>query len=179
MTLRPAKQRDLPTCMEMFDELNRLQSPWRVFPPRPGIREEVENRYRAALQDPDALLVVAEEDGAVVGMAEGHLHRPSTFSDQVAVELSSVFVSPGYRHRGLARSLTAEVARFARRRGAAILTLKSFAQNEEATEAWGRIGFRPRVLQMVATSEELAAEPEPGEHQSPPTRESSPGASRS
>jgi GNAT superfamily N-acetyltransferase len=142
--------------MEMFDELNRLQAPWRVFSPRPGLPREMERTYRAALEDPDAHVVVAEDDGRVVGMAVGHVHRPSSFSNELAVELSSVFVHPTHRHRGVARALTEEVAGFARGRGVERLTLKTFAQNEEAIEAWRRMGFEPRTLQMTATIDRLA-----------------------
>jgi hypothetical protein len=35
------------------------------------------------------------------------------------------------------------------------VTLRTFAQNEEAVEAWRRIGFEPRALQMTAPPERL------------------------
>jgi ribosomal protein S18 acetylase RimI-like enzyme len=155
MEVRRAEERDLPACLAMFEELNRLQGPWRVFTPRPGIEEEMARSYRAALEDPDAVLVVVEDGGDLVGMAAGHVHRPSTFSEQRAVELSSVYVRPSHRRRGLGRTLTAEVARFARQRGVDRVTLRTFAQNEEAVEAWRRIGFEPRALQMTAPPERL------------------------
>jgi ribosomal protein S18 acetylase RimI-like enzyme len=141
--------------MEMFTELDRLQAPWRVFPPRAGLAGEMERKYHAAIADPDALLLVAEEEGKVVGMAAGHVHRPSTFSTELAVEISSVYVRPSHRRRGVARALTAEVARFARRRGVDRMTLKTFAQNEEAVGAWARMGFEVRSLQMTASVERL------------------------
>ena len=139
----------------MFGELNRLQAPWRVFAPGQGIEEEMAQRYRATLQDPDALLVVADDCGDVVGMAAGHVHRPSTFSEEIAVELSSVYVRPTHRRQGLGRALTAEVARFARRCGVGRVTLRTFAQNDGALETWRRIGFEPRAVQMTARPEDL------------------------
>jgi ribosomal protein S18 acetylase RimI-like enzyme len=155
VTVRRAEERDIPACLAMFDELNQLQAPWRVFAPRQGIGNEMAQRYRAALQDPDALLVVADDGGDVVGMAAGHVHRPSTFSEEIAVELSSVYVRPSHRRRGLGRALTAEVARFARQCGVSRVTLRTFAQNDEALEAWRRIGFEPRAVQMTARPERL------------------------
>jgi hypothetical protein len=77
--VRRARESDLPSCMAMFEELNVLQAPWRVFPPRPEMPSEMRRRYEAAVDDPDAALMVAEEDGRVVGMAAGHLHRASSF----------------------------------------------------------------------------------------------------
>jgi ribosomal protein S18 acetylase RimI-like enzyme len=148
--------------MEMFAELDRLQAPWRVFPPRSGLAVEMERTYQAALADPDALLLVAEQEGRAVGMAAGHLHQPSAFSTEMAVELSSVYVRPSHRRQGVARRLTTEVARFARSRGVDRITLKTFAQNEEAVEAWARMGFESRALQMTATIDRLERPEPPG-----------------
>lgn len=110
----------------------------------------MQHRYRADLADPDALLILAEQDGQVVGMAAGHLHKPSTFSEELAVELGSVYVRPEHRERGVAAALTAQVARFAGERGVRRITLKTFAQNEEALLAWRGLGFEPRMIQMTA-----------------------------
>jgi ribosomal protein S18 acetylase RimI-like enzyme len=159
--VRWAEDKDLTACMAMFEELNALQAPWRVFPPRPGMPSDMQRHYRAALDDPDAALVVAEDDGRVVGMAAGHVHRASSFSDDLAVEISSVYVAPTHRRRGIARALTAEVARFARDRGVARLTLRTFAQNEEAVEAWRRMGFETRSLQMTAPADGVGDAPDP------------------
>lgn len=153
--IRPATEEDLPAVMLLFDELATLQEPWRVFTPRADLRDEMRHRYRADLADPDALLVVAEQDGQIVGMAAGHVHKPSTFSEDLAVELGSVYVRPAYRERGVAVALTAEVARFARDRGIGRITLKTFAQNEEALQAWRRLGFEPRMIQMTGSVEHL------------------------
>lgn len=155
ITIRRAEERDLRACLAMFEELNRLQRPWRVFAPRRRIKEEMARSYRAAVEGRDAVLVVAEDSGILVGMAAGHVHRPSSFSEEAAVELSSVFVRPSHRRRGLGRALTSEVARFARDCGVERVTLKTFAQNEEALEAWRRMGFEPRALQMTAPAKRL------------------------
>jgi ribosomal protein S18 acetylase RimI-like enzyme len=153
--IRPATEHDLPVLMDLFDELAAFQQPWRVFTPRPNLADEMRGRYRADLDDPDALLVVAEHDGQIVGMAAGHLHKPSMMSEELAVELGSVYVKPSHRERGVAGALTAEVARFAGERGVERITLKTFAQNEEALVAWQRLGFEPRMVQMTAPVERL------------------------
>jgi GNAT superfamily N-acetyltransferase len=153
--IRAATENDLPAIMQLFEELARLQKPWRVFTPRPGLGEEMRRRYQADLADPDAHLVVAEQNGEIIGMAAGHLHKPSFFSEELAVELGSVFVRPEHRERGVGAALTAEVARFGRERGVWRITLKTFAQNQEALAAWERMGFEPRTLQMTARVEQF------------------------
>jgi GNAT superfamily N-acetyltransferase len=153
--VRRARERDLPGVLEMSAELSRLQEDWRVFTPRAELGEELARSFQAALADPDAILVVAERDGHLAGMASGHVHRPSLFSTVRAVELASVYVRPEHRRRGLARALTAAVARFARDRGIERVTLKSFAQNEEGLAAWQALGFEPRTVQMTAPADRL------------------------
>lgn len=155
MRIRPATEGDLPAVMRLFHELASLQESWRVFTPRPNLSEEMRRRYQADVADPDALLVVAELDGEIVGMAAGHLHKPSSMSEELAVELGSVYVRREYRERGVAGALTGEVALFAQERGVQWITLKTFAQNEEALLAWQRLGFEPRMVQLTAPVERL------------------------
>lgn len=150
VSVRQATEGDFPVLMRMCEKLAILQEPWRVFTPRSNLSEDMERRFHADLADPDALLVVAEREGRIVGMAEGHLHKPSMMSEELAVELGSVYVEPEHRERGVARALTADVARFAGERGVDRITLKTFAQNEEALVAWERLGFQPRMVQMTA-----------------------------
>jgi GNAT superfamily N-acetyltransferase len=151
--IRQAYPDDVAVAMELFEELDRLQLPWRVFPPRPTTLAEVEERYRGALDDPDAAFLVAEDEGRVVGMALGILGRPSSYSNEEAVELSRVFVRPEARRRGVGAALAGAVAEFARARGIRRITLKTFAANEGALAFWKRLGFQPRIVQMTAAAD--------------------------
>src|SRR5690348_11981384 len=134
---------DLPVVMELFAELAEWQREWRVFPLRDSVGREMERRYRLALSGaPDEALFLAEDgDGRVIGMAEASVIRPSSFSDEPAVELSSAFVRPEARRHGVARTLTAAVAGFAREAGVERVSLRTFAANEPAVEAWRALGF--------------------------------------
>ena len=156
--IREARAADLPAVLELFELLAEHQAGWRVFPPRDGFRRGMEGRYRDVIQDETSTLIVAEVGGTVLGMAVGQLNRPSSFSDEMALEVSSVVVRAGHRGRGIARALTAELARFARRQGARRLTLKTFAGNREALRAWERLGFQARMVQMTAAVDDLDPE---------------------
>jgi GNAT superfamily N-acetyltransferase len=161
--IRKARAEDLPQAMELFDELDRLQRDWRVFEPRPDLRGEAEARYRRALEEAergrseDAVHVVAEMDGRIVGMAFAHLLVPSSMSDELAAELSNVIVRPDAWERGVGRALVAEIGRWATGRGVRRVMIKTYAQNEEALRFWEAIGFEPRFVQMTARAEDLAS----------------------
>ena len=158
--LRRAGAPDLPAVRELLAEMERHQRGWRIFVPRPGAAEEVMARYRAAVRDPDALHLLAEVDGRVVGMALATVHRPSSFSDTRSVEVSSFVVRSSHRRRGVGRTLLEEIVRFARERGVPYLDLRVFAGNDGAIAFWDRMGFRSRMVQMVARVEgDVPAEP--------------------
>jgi GNAT superfamily N-acetyltransferase len=154
--VRQATPEDVPSLVALFQELDRMQADWRVFTPRPGFYDEVGEKYREALSNPDAVvLVVADDEGEVVGMAYGETRVPSRFSDERALELSGVVVRAGYRGRGVGRELVQEAARFARDREIPWIELKTFAPNRGAMEFWEDLGFEARVVQLTTPTEDL------------------------
>ncbi len=153
--IRPATVGDMDACLELFDLLAELQGPMWVFPVEGDVRRHVADRYRRVAEDPDALQLVADVDGAVVGMAVGEVVRASRLSDRRALEVSNVVVRPSHRGRGIARRLVAAMAGFARDRGVAWLTLRTFAANAPALRFWEAMGFTPRVVQFVASADEI------------------------
>jgi ribosomal protein S18 acetylase RimI-like enzyme len=139
----------------LFQELDRMQSDWRVFTPRPGFYDEVGDKYRESIEKQNAVVLVAEDDGEVVGMAYGEVRVPSRFSDERALELSGVVVRSGFRGRGVGRELVHEAARFAQERDVEWIELKTFAPNQGAMEFWETLGFTPRVVQLTQTTDAL------------------------
>jgi len=157
MRVRRATDPDIPAISALFAELDGLQRDWRVFTPRPGFYDGVAEKYRQALATDDALVLVAEDEGEIVGMAYGEIQVPSRFSDERSLDLSGVVVRAGHRGRGVGRALVAEAAGFAAENGVGHVTLNTFAQNASAMAFWEAMGFSPRVVQLTAPSQELAA----------------------
>jgi GNAT superfamily N-acetyltransferase len=101
------------------------------------------------------VVLVAEADGEIVGMAHGKARTPSRFSDERALHLSGVVVRSDFRGRGVGRALVAEAARFAAERGVPWVTLNTFAPNRGSAEFWESLGFHPRVLEMTTSTKSL------------------------
>jgi len=152
--VRQASPPDLPELIDLFAELERMQRDWRVFTPRPGFYDELARRFREAMVAEDRLVLAAEDDGEVVGMAYAETRVPSRFSDERALELFGVVVRAGHRGRGVGRALVAEAARFAKERSVGFIELKSFWPNKESIAFWQALGFNPRVVQLVASTDE-------------------------
>jgi ribosomal protein S18 acetylase RimI-like enzyme len=155
ISIRPARLQDLPGLLALHRRLDELQRPWRLFPLRGDFHARIEARFRADVEREDVAFVVADEGADVVGMAVGEVGRPSSFSDEVAVEVSSVVVDPTHRNRGVAGALVMEILAFARARGVSRMTVRVFAQNEEALTFWSGIGFTTRILQMTGTLDDI------------------------
>lgn len=156
MRVRQATPEDVPSLVALFQELDRMQADWRVFTPRPGFYDEVGAKYQEAINNPDAVVLVVEDDeGEIVGMAYGEARVPSRFSDERALELSGIVVRAGYRGRGVGRELVSEAARFADARGIEWVELKTFAPNRGAMEFWEDLGFAPRVIQLTSGTRDL------------------------
>ena len=155
MKVRQATPEDVPALVALFQELDRMQSDWRVFTPRPGFYDEVGLKYREAMSTENAVVLVAEDEGEIVGMAYGEIRIPSRFSDERALELSGVVVRTGYRGRGVGRALVQEAARFAGELGVEWVELKTFAPNQGAMAFWEGLGFTPRVVQMTQGTKAL------------------------
>jgi GNAT superfamily N-acetyltransferase len=153
--VRQATLEDVPALVALFQELDRMQSDWRVFTPRPGFYDEVGLKYREAMSTENAVVLVAEDEGEIVGMAYGEVRIPSRFSDERALELSGVVVRTGYRGRGVGRALIQEAARFAGELGVEWVELKTFAPNQGAMAFWEGLGFTPRVVQMTQGTKAL------------------------
>jgi len=154
--VRRATAADVPRLVGFFAELDRMQREWRVFTPRPGFYDEVGAKYREAIAREDQLVVVAQEDDEVVGMAYAEARTPSRFSDERSLELSGVVVRSDFRGQGVGRALVADAARFATERGIPWVELKTFSPNQGAMEFWESLGFTPRVVQMTSSSAALA-----------------------
>ena len=155
MKVRRATTQDVPALVALFEELEKMQRDWRVFTPRPGFADEVTRKYRQAFDRPNLVVLVAEDQGEIVGMAHGEARTPSRFSDERALHLSGVVVRSDFRGRGVGRALVAEAARFAAEGGVPWLTLNTFAPNQGSTDFWESLGFRPRVVEMTTSTRSL------------------------
>jgi len=94
-----------------------------------------ERQWRERLTLPGAHNLVAERDGAPVGLARG------VPAGDGVVELHSVWVHPDARGCGVGARLVEAVETWARGRGARTLRLGVLADNDGAVALYRRLGF--------------------------------------
>jgi ribosomal protein S18 acetylase RimI-like enzyme len=126
----------------------------RFIEPTPGTEQGYGRFLASQIEEPDAILLVAEEGGDVVGYAyatiEGHdymsLRGP-------AGALHDIVVDPGHRGEGIgARLLDATVAAL-EEKGAPRVVLSTAEQNESAQRLFAKAGFRRTMIEMTRESD--------------------------
>ena len=135
--IRPATVVDVPTITELIRALASYEN----------LSESVvldEDRLREHLFGARqfAEVLVAEEDGVVVGFAL-FFHNYSTFLGRPGIYLEDLFVRPEYRRRGHGKALLSAVAHLASERGCGRLEWSVLDWNEPAIAFYRSLGAVP------------------------------------
>jgi ribosomal protein S18 acetylase RimI-like enzyme len=145
VSVRPATEDDQDVLHELWDAFQRELGPpdwWDV-----SWGEEWAELRKAIAGD--ALVLLAESDGEVVGYAVSRRRRPR------AAHLNDIYVRPQARARGIAKELLAAVTSEMRARGVDVLTLGVDLENDVARTVYRRLGFREDSVRLVVELEAL------------------------
>lgn len=98
-------------------------------------------RLARVQRDPNARVLVAESDGAPVGLATVHLRHTMNHEAPIA-QLTLLVVDETQRSRGVGRALVEAAERWARAQGSHRIVVTTALQREEAHAFYERIGYR-------------------------------------
>lgn len=102
------------------------------------------------LGEPDGVVLVAEEGGAVVGYAYGALEGPDWMELRgPAGVIYDLAVNSGSRGRGVGRALLEAAADRLLALGAPQLVLAAASANHAAQRLFAAAGFRPTMVEMT------------------------------
>jgi GNAT superfamily N-acetyltransferase len=135
MEIREAAPSDWPAVAELLAELGR--------PDVLGREDEAEHRkaFEAYLERPDAVALVAVDDGAVVGFADLEFRARLNFRVPQAW-VPDLVVTERSRSSGVGKALLAEAEQRARERGCFALSLESATWRERAHAFYLREGMK-------------------------------------
>lgn len=152
VVVRPAVAKDAEALGRMGASLAKQHHGF--DPPRFMLPEDVEAGYRWWLdrerRNKKAVVVVAEEDGEVVGYCYGRLEGRdwNKLLDGYG-ELIDVWVDAPARGKGAGALLVREVCRLLTELGAPRIVLMSASKNESAQRLFRQLGFRPTMVEMT------------------------------
>ena len=132
--------------------------PRRFLAARPGTPEGYASFISTQLEDPDVAVLVAADDGEVIGYAyaavEGYDYMALRGPAGV---LHDIIVDPGHRGRGVGRQLLAAALEFLRSRGVPRVVLSTAERNEAAQHLFASIGFRRTMIEMTLELDDPAS----------------------
>ena len=152
-SIRPAAEHDLATLGSLGASLMRVHY---AFDPQrflaPGDRPDQGYAWflGTQLREPEVVILVAEQDGRVLGyiyaglepLSWKELRGPAGFIHDVVVEESA-------RREGIASALLDAAAEWLKAQGAPRVVLWTAAQNDGAQRLFAEKGFRRTMLEMT------------------------------
>jgi GNAT superfamily N-acetyltransferase len=138
--IEPAKEKDLPRMAELLGHLFAQEADF-----KPNPRAQLRG-LRRILADPEqGQLLVAREDGEVLGMVSLLWTVSTALGDPVAW-LEDMVVDPELRGRGLGKGLLNAAIALCRDRGIQRITLLTDGDNIPAQTLYRSCGFQPSAM---------------------------------
>ena len=124
--------------------------PQRFLAARPETPAGYASFISTQLEEPDKAVLVADEDGEVIGYA----YAAAEGYDYMALRgpagvLHDIIVAPGLRGRGVGRLLLEAALEFLRSRGVPRVVLSTAEKNEGAQRLFASMGFRRTMIEMT------------------------------
>jgi len=153
VVVRPATEGDLSAMLSLWSSLRTVRRDGVASrggkQPSPAVVTGAEQRLLEVIRSPKCRIVVAEVEGAVVGMAM----LSDTFIGQLmempAVQLTHLVVAEGHRRRGVGRALLSGAVTWAEEVGADEIVASVLPSLREANRFYARLGFAPLVMRRV------------------------------
>jgi len=137
ITVRPADPADASALVSLADEVSAEPEGWMIWNEWRGVGDE--RRYlRAVRRHPDAAVLVAELDGAIVGRLS--LARDQNPASRHVADLG-LMVDRRFRRRGIGRALLEASVEWAHEHHVTKLELHVFPWNEAAIALYEAFGF--------------------------------------
>jgi ribosomal protein S18 acetylase RimI-like enzyme len=150
---RPATPSDLPALGRLGALLVRLHHTFdaaRFIVAMPRLEERYASFLGDELAKPDVVVLVAEQDGVVLGYAYGAVEGPDYMALRgPAGVCHDLVVDPAHRGRGVGRSLLDAMLSALLARGAPRVVLMTAEQNAAAQRLFERVGFRRTMIEMT------------------------------
>jgi ribosomal protein S18 acetylase RimI-like enzyme len=155
--IRPAERGDLDGLVALTKAIDTGAG---VFSGRPLAEPDPEHlarRFGEIIDEGERVLLVALDDqpGTVVGLLVARREDIGAIDLTPVLHVTHLLVLPGYRRRGVGRSLLAAAVHLADEMGVDRILATVAASSREANRYLARLGFAPLVLHRLAPTATL------------------------
>ena len=162
VTIRPATTADVRTMGRLGAVLVRAHHDFdeaRFIAPTPQTEHGYGSYLGSQLQNPDIVVLVAEDAGEVLGYTFAGVEGYDYMSLRgPAGVLHDIVVDPAHRGRGVGRALLDATLVELRARGAPRVVLSTAERNEPAQRLFARAGFRRTMIEMTRELDDQASQ---------------------
>lgn len=148
LTVRPASAGDIDTLVTLLQQLFTIEDDFQID----GKKQR--QGLAMMLDNPRGCIMVAENNGRVIGMCTGQL-LVSTAEGGPALFMEDVVVAEGFRGYGAGRLLVSAMGEWAAGRGASRLQLLADQKNREALAFYARLGWQTTGLICLRKYQEI------------------------
>ena len=149
-TIRLARKEDVKALVDFFSRMYRLNS---EFDPLLSTPDDLEDRVakcvEKSLEDPNVMIVVAEEEGKIVGAARVLIIDREFYSPAKEALIREFYVHPAYRRQGVGSEIVNFIESELRKRGIEILGAMFPSRNLIAVSFYKKMGFRDIYSEFV------------------------------
>jgi len=159
VVIREASEKDVEEVARLIVRFYMFNE---EFDPAWTAREDLKRAteiVKKSLEDPSTIVLVAEFDGSVIGVARAVIvDEPMLETSPIGV-LKELYVKPEYRRRGIATGLIERMSGILHRKGARAIAAEFPSRNEVAETFYEKLSFRPfKSIYIRETREESRGE---------------------
>lgn len=148
MNYRQASNEDIPSVQELSYQLFKDQTSSSDKYSDSAWAHDERGRTFFEHTLAQGILVVAEEQGKLVGYLAGGMAEFTDWRPIKRAELMSFYVDPNYRSQGVGRHLTEMFFKWAREQGVDTAMVSAYADNARGIQFYKSMGFKAESLEL-------------------------------
>ncbi len=149
ITMKKASEKDVPMILQLMLRLKKLNE---EFDPLFKVREDAdaagEKYLRDAMKSGASLVVVAEKEGRIVGMAKADIRQRTFYEPRMEGRIVDLYLLPEYRRKALGQKIIDFVVESLKKE-VGIVTVEFPSANKIAERFYTKLGFRPVLSNYV------------------------------
>ncbi len=159
--VRDAVEADLDLVVGWWEDLVREHAAREggLFQPVPDASLLARAHFRELLGNPDALIAIAELEGAPAGFANAERRsRPPILQPRTTLYVDNLYVRESARRRGVASALLARCREWGHEHGLELWSASVYLWNHTALALCARAGLRPQTFGLIGQIADAGSE---------------------